>query len=443
MPPVVERRLREKYGAPVPEAVAAAGAVKGGSGEAGERRAEARRARAARSRCRRPWPWRRRRGRSRRRACGSRLHGRRARPADARATSSTAGKAAIDAGRTKYAPAVGPARAARRRRRSATARTSRSSFAPEEVCVAVGGKQALALALPGHPRPRQRGRGPDARPGRRSPRRRASPAARRSSCTLHGEGRLPGHRARDRPKVGTPKTRAVIVNSPSNPTGAVIEPEELLKLARLAKQHGFWLLYDDTYAHLVVRDERPARAAGGEGRGRRPPGRRRHRVEELLHDRLAHRLGDGPEGARRGLRPRSTRTRSRARRRSRRSRPREALTAPQDDGASGWSAEYRRRRDFIHPAVAAIPGVTCPRAGGRLLRVPRRARCLSRDAARHARARRAAARGEGGGRRSRRGLPGARLLPALVRDGRSRTCRRARRGSRRSSPSTRRPRRER
>src|SRR4029450_6797106 len=51
-------------------------------------------------------------------------------------------------------------------------------------------------------------------------------------------------------KVG-PKTRAVMVNSPSNPTGAVIEPGELLKLARLAKQRGFWLLYDDTYAHLT------------------------------------------------------------------------------------------------------------------------------------------------------------------------------------------------
>ena len=29
-----------------------------------------------------------------------------------------------------------------------------------------------------------------------------------------------------------PQTRAVVVNSPSNPTGAVIEPGELLKLAR-------------------------------------------------------------------------------------------------------------------------------------------------------------------------------------------------------------------
>ena len=51
--------------------------------------------------------------------------------------------------------------------------------------------------------------------------------------------------------------RAVVINSPSNPTGAVIEPVELLKIARLARRHGFWLLYDDTYAHLVFREGGP------------------------------------------------------------------------------------------------------------------------------------------------------------------------------------------
>ena len=58
----------------------------------------------------------------------------------------------------------------------------------------------------------------------------------------------------------TPRTRAVVVNSPSNPTGAVVEPDELVKIARLAKKHGFWLLYDDTYAHLVFRRGGPPRS---------------------------------------------------------------------------------------------------------------------------------------------------------------------------------------
>jgi aspartate aminotransferase len=125
------------------------------------------------------------------------------------------------------------------------------SFAPEEVVVAVGGKQALALLyqaildrgsevvvpIPAWPT--------------------FAEAARVAGGTpvfvpLHvkdGFRLTAGAIAR---AIG-PKTRAVVVNSPSNPTGAVIEPGELLKLARLAKKRDFWLLYDDTYAHLVFR----------------------------------------------------------------------------------------------------------------------------------------------------------------------------------------------
>ena len=97
--------------------------------------------------------------------------------------------------------------------------------------------------------------------------------------------------ARQVAKAISPKTRAVVVNSPSNPTGAVIEPDELVKIARLAKKHGFWLLYDDTYAHLVFARGRRSEAAGREGRGRGQPGGRGHRVQELLHDGLARSAG--------------------------------------------------------------------------------------------------------------------------------------------------------
>ena len=49
------------------------------------------------------------------------------------------------------------------------------------------------------------------------------------------------------------ETRAIVVNSPSNPTGAVVEPGELVKIARLAKKHGFWLLYDDRNVYVAAR----------------------------------------------------------------------------------------------------------------------------------------------------------------------------------------------
>ena len=43
------------------------------------------------------------------------------------------------------------------------------------------------------------------------------------------------------------------------------------------------------------------------------------------------------------------------------------------------AAEYRRRRDFIHPAISAIPGVTCPEPEGGFYVFPDVTRCLSKE----------------------------------------------------------------
>ena len=59
----------------------------------------------------------------------------------------------------------------------------------------------------------------------------------------------------------------------------------------------------------------------------------------------------------------------------------EALTGPQKF-VQDLLAEYQRRRDFVHPALAAIPGVTCVRARRRVLRVPQCRRAISRLGAR-------------------------------------------------------------
>jgi aspartate aminotransferase len=49
----------------------------------------------------------------------------------------------------------------------------------------------------------------------------------------------------------TPRTKAMILNSPNNPTGRVLTPEELNVVARSAHEHGFWVLSDEIYEHLV------------------------------------------------------------------------------------------------------------------------------------------------------------------------------------------------
>lgn len=47
------------------------------------------------------------------------------------------------------------------------------------------------------------------------------------------------------------KTRMVIVNSPANPTGAIIPGEEIDRLARLAIRHKFFILSDETYEAFI------------------------------------------------------------------------------------------------------------------------------------------------------------------------------------------------
>jgi aspartate aminotransferase len=53
----------------------------------------------------------------------------------------------------------------------------------------------------------------------------------------------------------TPKTRLLIVNSPCNPSGAVIDPAEFGKIAHLAKKHGFWLMTDECYCRFLYESE--------------------------------------------------------------------------------------------------------------------------------------------------------------------------------------------
>jgi aspartate/methionine/tyrosine aminotransferase len=48
----------------------------------------------------------------------------------------------------------------------------------------------------------------------------------------------------------TPRTRAIMLNSPANPTGAVTPPADLAALAELAEDGGFWLASDEIYHGL-------------------------------------------------------------------------------------------------------------------------------------------------------------------------------------------------
>ena len=55
----------------------------------------------------------------------------------------------------------------------------------------------------------------------------------------------------------TPKTKMVIVNSPSNPTGGVVDGEEYLRILAVCKKHNIWLLGDECYSHFVYEPHNP------------------------------------------------------------------------------------------------------------------------------------------------------------------------------------------
>jgi len=52
-------------------------------------------------------------------------------------------------------------------------------------------------------------------------------------------------------KLVGPKTRLIILNSPSNPTGGVIPQEDLEHIAKAAIEHDCWVLADEIYTHLL------------------------------------------------------------------------------------------------------------------------------------------------------------------------------------------------
>lgn len=60
-----------------------------------------------------------------------------------------------------------------------------------------------------------------------------------------------------------PKTRAIVLNSPNNPTGAVYPRSLLKEIAALAIRHDLWIIADDIYERLVYNEPHQSIAALG------------------------------------------------------------------------------------------------------------------------------------------------------------------------------------
>jgi aspartate/methionine/tyrosine aminotransferase len=70
-----------------------------------------------------------------------------------------------------------------------------------------------------------------------------------------------------RPDIGvlesliSPRTRAIVWTTPSNPSGVIINQTELAAIARIARRHDLWLISDEVYAGLAPGGRVPSLAA--------------------------------------------------------------------------------------------------------------------------------------------------------------------------------------
>ena len=61
----------------------------------------------------------------------------------------------------------------------------------------------------------------------------------------------------------TPRTRAIVINSPCNPTGALFDRETIKAIAQLALRHDLWVIADEIYNRLVYSGEATSIASLG------------------------------------------------------------------------------------------------------------------------------------------------------------------------------------
>ncbi len=157
-------------------------------------------------------------------------------------------------------------------------------------------------------------------------------------------------------KLITSRTRMVIADSPSNPSGAVIPPDEYAKVLAVCQRKGVWLLADECYSHFTYGDAKPfsiASVAGSKSSviivGSFS------KTFAMTGWRLGYVLAPQPlVDAITKLQSQST------------SNPTSitqyagiaAMRGPMD-GVATMLAEYARRRERIVAGLRAIPGVTC------------------------------------------------------------------------------------
>ena len=164
----------------------------------------------------------------------------------------------------------------------------------------------------------------------------------------------------------TERTKMVIVNSPSNPSGAVVDRAEFEKIFKLTSSRGIYLMTDECYCFFLY-DSEPFSIAA-------MPGAKESvlvvgslsKTYAMTGWRVGFGLMPAPIiAAMTKLQSHSTSNPTSIAQKA----AAEALRGPQDS-VKTMLAEYRRRRDFVVKALRAIPGVTCAEPRGAFYAYP-------------------------------------------------------------------------
>lgn len=154
----------------------------------------------------------------------------------------------------------------------------------------------------------------------------------------------------------TPRTRAVVINSPNNPTGAVYSRDELAALAEIAIRRDLVIVSDEIYDHLVYDGLAPASipALGPEVAARTILINGLSKTYAMTGWRIGYAVGD--EKAMRAmadLQSHSANVASFCQKAAV-----AALTGSQETVAA-MREEFQRRRDLMVSLIRAVPGLAC------------------------------------------------------------------------------------
>lgn len=153
----------------------------------------------------------------------------------------------------------------------------------------------------------------------------------------------------------TPRTKLIILNSPSNPAGAVMSPEEMTEVVRVAHERGIWVVSDECYVYLNYTDKRFSVGSLREFRERMVVVGSLSKTYAMTGWRLGYALAPAPVvSAMQKLQSQST------------SNPTSivqkaavaALKGPQQC-VTDMREEYINLRDHVVNALRSIPGVKC------------------------------------------------------------------------------------